>query len=511
MEAKWLYRSAILGQIFLLAFCGGCNLAHQRQEVMEPARSHSTLGTKPTNGSDIPEVHIATYSNDAHTDVKPTGGIHTPELNLSDTVSGETHPLKQTQHVVFASAVLALDETDNITTLDSLIRLALSVHPSIQAARQKASALRHRIPQVTALEDPTFGNTFWPIQDQALQTAGGRVGHQFSIGQKVPWPEKIKVKERVAQKEVEIAETEVIQVEQEITEAVRLAYYQLWLTDHLIQVVQQNKLLVEDLIKIAEARYRTGGSQSDLLKAQIESDKLDEELIHLLQEKEVARADLGTLVQQPAHLMPTAVSELELISAIPDLKVLIAEAEKSNPNLQGLRAQLDRDREKIHLASLQRYPDFHLGVGYSIISDDQNVISPVANGRDNLNFSVGLSLPLWKEKNESGVSEAIHHRNRQTHLRDAEHNRLIGQIRRQVAAAEASVDQLHLFVDRLIPKTERTLRLTTADYQGKKADFSDLIENYQDLLSYQIQVARAKADIASTHAKIARLVGKQVK
>ena len=173
------------------------------------------------------------------------------------------------------------------------------------------------------------------------------------------------------------------------------------------------------------------------MKAQIESDKLDEELIHLLQEKEVARADLGTLVQQPAHLMPTAVSELELISAIPDLEVLIAEAEKSNPNLQGLRAQLDRDREKIHLASLQRYPDFHLGVGYSIISDDQNVISPVANGRDNLNFSVGLSLPLWKEKNESGVSEAIHHRNRQTHLRDAEHNRLIGQIRRQVAAAEA--------------------------------------------------------------------------
>ena len=163
------------------------------------------------------------------------------------------------------------------------------------------------------------------------------MGHQFSIGQKVPWPEKIKVKERVAQREVEIAETEVIQVEQEITEAVRLAYYQLWLTDHLIQVVQQNKLLVEDLIKIAEARYRTGGSQSDLLKAQIESDKLDEELIHLLQEKEVARADLGTLVQQPAHLMPTAVSELELISAIPDLEVLIAEAEKSNPNLQGLR------------------------------------------------------------------------------------------------------------------------------------------------------------------------------
>ena len=45
-------------------------------------------------------------------------------------------------------------------------------------------------------------------------------------------------------------------------EAVRLAYYQLWLTDHLIQVVQQNKLLVEDLIKIAEALGMVAASPS---------------------------------------------------------------------------------------------------------------------------------------------------------------------------------------------------------------------------------------------------------
>ena len=71
--------------------------------------------------------------------------------------------------------------TESITDLQSLIAQALSVHPRIQAARQRVAALNHRIPQVTSLDDPVIGNTFWPIHDQALQTAGGRVGHQFSL------------------------------------------------------------------------------------------------------------------------------------------------------------------------------------------------------------------------------------------------------------------------------------------------------------------------------------------
>ncbi|QDV82292.1 hypothetical protein [Stieleria magnilauensis] len=77
-------------------------------------------------------------------------------------------------------------DQQDIVTLDSLIANALATHPSIAAARQKVAAAQHRVPQATALEDPMLGNTFWPIHDQALQTAGGRVGHQFALTQKLP-------------------------------------------------------------------------------------------------------------------------------------------------------------------------------------------------------------------------------------------------------------------------------------------------------------------------------------
>ena len=408
---------------------------------------------------------------------------------------------------IASSGEVATDSADSITDLRSLIAQALSVHPRIQAARQRVAALNNRVPQVTSLDDPVIGNTFWPIHDQALQTAGGRVGHQFSLAQKVPWPEKLKARGVVAQREAQVAAAEVAKAEREIVEAVQLAYYELWLADRLIEIVEENQELVGDLITIAEARYRTGGSQQDILRAEMEGDKLDDQLISLSRQKEQARADLGTLVRQPMHLMPNAFEELDTDNIVPDLELLVAEAEQCNPSLQGLAAEIARDRAKQTLACLQQYPDFQLGLGYWIISDDQNVISPVANGHDNINFSIGVSLPIWRYKINGGVREAAHQRNSTVHLREAERDRLRGQLRRQVASAYASTERLELFRDRLIPKTEQTLEMATADYQGRKADFTDLIEIYRELLSYQVQVARAQATLASTIAQIKRTVG----
>jgi outer membrane protein TolC len=393
------------------------------------------------------------------------------------------------------------------TSLASLISSALATHPSIAAARQKVAAAQHRIPQVTALEDPMVGNTFWPIHDQALQTAGGRIGHQFSLSQKVPWPEKLDARGAVAARDVQIAMAEIHQAEIEIVEAVRLAYYELWLADELIRIVEDNSELVEDLIKVSEARFKTGGSQQDILRAEIEGDRLEEQLIELRRQKEQARADLGALVRQPLHLMPTAVNELGINEAAPQLELLVAEAEACNPTLQGLTAEIARDRAKETLACLQQYPDFQLGLGYSIISDDNNVISPVANGHDNINFSLGVTLPIWRNKINAGVREAAHDRSATTHRREAEQDRLRGALRRQVAAAYASVEQLDLFRNRLIPRTEQTLEIATADYQGKRADFTDLIATYRELLTLRVQVARTQARLASTLAQIERTVG----
>ncbi len=399
------------------------------------------------------------------------------------------------------------DSAAEQSDLQSLVATAIDSHPRILAARQRVAALSNRIPQVTALEDPRFGNVFWPIRDQALQTAGGRVGHQFSLEQKIPWPTKLDTRGAVARREVQVAVAEVAVAEREIIEAVHLAYYELWLAGQLIRIVEESKDAVNDLVTVSEARYRTGGSQQDVLCAELEGDKLADRLIGLQKQMEQARADLGTLVRQPIEWMPGAIDQLDVSSVVPQLELLVASAEQCNPKLRGLAAEIARDREKFTLACLQQYPDFQLGVGYSIIDDNSDALSPVANGHDNINFALGVTLPVWREKISAAKREAAYQRGSTINRLEAERDRLRGQLRRQVAAVYAANEQLRLFQERLVPRTEQTFEIAIADYQGSKADFTDLVDIYQELLSYQVQVARTKALLASTLAQIEKTVG----
>jgi len=387
------------------------------------------------------------------------------------------------------------------------VSTALANHPRVLAARNRVSAASFVIPQLRALPDPKFNNTFWPLQDQALQTAGGRVGHQFQISQGVPWPEKLSTKAAIASQEVQMAHAEVDRIEREITESVRLAYYEVWFATRAITIIDETRELVDDLTQVAEARYKSGGTQQDVLRAQLEADRLDDQLADLRRQKEQAQADLAALLQQPVSLIPEAEQDIGLTNVPGHLDELLALAEQCSPELRALSWEIQRDRQKQRLACLQKYPDFNVGLNYSIINDDTNVISPVANGRDNISFVVGVTLPVWREKINAGIHEAAQRTSSSAQRLEAERDAIQGKLRRLIAQADALVEQEGIYEHRIIPRSEDTLKLSISDYRGKRTDFFSLIETYRELLMFETQLARIEATLAGTIAQIERTVG----
>ena len=390
--------------------------------------------------------------------------------------------------------------------VDYFVRLALAGHPSIQAARHRVAAEINRIPQASALPDPMFNNTFWPLQDQALQTAAGRVANQMSLTQAVPLPKKLKTKAAIVSQEVQIAQAEVQQIEREITESVRLAYYEVWFASRAITITEEVQELVRDLAQVAEARYRSGGTQQDVLRARLESDRLEEQLVGLTKQKQMAQADLAALVQQPLSLLPEANGEHSINDVPGQLDELIAKAERCNPKLNGLAWEIQRDRQKQKLACLQRYPDLQVGLQWGLLSDDYKVLSPVANGHDMISFNVGTTLPIWRDKIHSGIREASNRSSSSVQRLEAERDALYGKLRRLLAQADALHEQQEIYVQRIIPRTEDTLKLSIADYRGKRTDFFSLIETYRELLMFETQLARIEATLAGTLAQIDRAV-----
>ena len=145
--------------------------------------------------------------------------------------------------------------------------------------------------------------------------------------------------------------------------------------------------------------------------------------------------------------------------------------------------------------------------GFNWISTDGDGISPVANGDDAFMLSLGMNLPVYRNRIEAGVREA------QTRaLSNArKYDRLKDETMEGVADLFAKVkslqETLQLFRNDIIPKQELTLDQSIDDYQVGKVDFLQMIDNWRQLLRYHIQEKRFEADLQQAIAAMARQIG----
>jgi cobalt-zinc-cadmium efflux system outer membrane protein len=393
--------------------------------------------------------------------------------------------------------------------VDYFVGIAMSAHPRVRAARARVAAASHRAPQARSLDDPLLSNSFYPISDQALQTAAGRAGNTLSLLQKYPWPEKRWTKAAVADRETQIAAAKLAQVELEIEEAVRLAYYELWFADRAIDITEQNRQIAAELIKLAEARNAVGGSQQDVLRAELQVDSLDNRLIGLRRQKAVAQADLAALIQQPAMLGIEPVAEID-VARIPErLDALFAAAQECNPRLREQRWAVSRDRQKRQLACLGKYPDFVVGAGWQTMTET-DALSPAANGHDNVNFMVGITLPIWRDRIHAAICEASSNVVASSREFNDVRDDTFRQIRRLSEQAYAADEQLQLYDDRILPRSKRALQLASADYRGQLVDFGEVANGFTEVLLFELQTARTKATLAGVVAQLHRAVGCEV-
>lgn len=390
--------------------------------------------------------------------------------------------------------------------VEYFVDVALAVHPRIRAANSRVAAASNRAPQVSSLDDPVLSNSFYPISDQALQTAAGRAGNTLSLTQKYPWPEKRWTKAAIANRETQIAVAKLNQVELEVEEMVRLAYYELWFADQAISITGENREIAAELVKLAEARNAAGGSQQDVLRAQLQLDSIDDRLITLRRQKGVAQADLAALIGAPSTAGIEPTEDVNVENVPQEIEALFAAASECSPRLREQQWAVSRDRQKKQLACLQKYPDFTFGAGWQTITES-DAVAGSANGHDNVNFMVGLTLPIWRDKIDAGIREASANVSASSRDYNDARDDTFRQIRRLSQQAQAADEQLRLYNDRILPRAKRALQLASADYRGRLVDFGEVAAGFKEVLMFELQVARNTATLAGALAQINRAVG----
>ncbi len=406
------------------------------------------------------------------------------------------------------SLAIRIPDSGNENSLDYYIQIALSTNPEILAAQHRLAAQSQVVPQVTSLDDPTLVDSFQPFHNNSVQTAAGRGPNTLSLSQKFPWFGKLDTRGRVAQANVQVAHTQLTQAKLKVIEDVNLAYYDVYYNQKAIQITLDDSKFLTQLIRAEDAKFRVGGKQQNLIRTQVELDKLDNRLILLKRQFQQSQADLAEVTQTNPNSNLTA-SRFDVPSAPKQIEQLYEAAISSRPEIQERLHTIIRNQHEEELAHLDYKPDVTFGLGWQAITND-NAISPVTNSNDNVAFTIGINLPIWRDKLQAGVNEAEHRRAESTRRYEAVRDDTFRMIRRLSVQANSLEEQIVLFRDKIIPREEKILRLFFNNYRTGNVDFQQLLDDWSNLLALHIQLVRMESDLGKTLASLERVVGQEM-
>ncbi|MDR4503293.1 MAG: TolC family protein [Candidatus Scalindua sp.] len=398
----------------------------------------------------------------------------------------------------FSGIAIAADKND-ILRIRWVIDEALRSNPDFKSAKLIWDASKERVPQVSALDDPDLGFTYYGDQMGEIQAG-------FMASQKIPFFGKLRLRGEVAENEANAIGERYRALERDIVANAKSAFYELYWVHKSIRINEENRELLQRFVKIAEIKYATAkATQQDVLKAQVELSDIMNELITLEQLKETAMARINTLLNKHPETPLGIPEEVDITEFDVPIAELYKEAKKISPELETFKYRIDRNKAAYKLAKKQYYPDFTFGFNYNLTNDFS---SPVGEGRDSYAGTLSINVPIFqKRKYDAGVREAdARLKSSEKAYKNMENMTLFGvkDFHFRLQTAERLVN---LYKGSIIPQAKQSLKAAEIGYQAGQVDFLNLIDSQRVLLAFNLAYYRAIADFGINLAELEKVVG----
>lgn len=387
-------------------------------------------------------------------------------------------------------------------SLDAIVELALANNPEVKAGRLKIERLSEKIDQATALEDPVAALTVGEL----AQTAAGQVDYIVSLTQALPYPGTLDARKAVAEQNVLVASSELLEVVERVAAEVRRVYWRRYAVARAIEVTEQDKQILKQISDVIDARARVNeAQQADQLRISLRLAELDQELDRLKQQQQSLDAMMNRLLNRRADAPLPTPSATDWTAAEIDRKALIAEAEQSYPSVLVQRRRVEGFRQQFKLAKVERRPDFRVGVQYAAVGNDG--IAGSANGDDQFAVTGAMSLPFFSDKYDAMEREAFRGIGEALMGLDAAQGRAANLAEDAIARMQSEQSMLNRLKRQMIPDSERTFELSLAGYRAGNESFIQLMDDWQRTLDLQLAAHHAQARYEQARADLAAATG----
>ncbi len=384
------------------------------------------------------------------------------------------------------------------------VQYALGANPEIFAARQRVEAQRMRVPQAASLQDPMLEVN--PFLDP-MHMGQMRQVLDMGVSQQIPWRGKRGTRAAVAEQGVEQARAELTATELAVIEQVKIAYYELYFVQQALQVTEADRELLEGLLAVASARFGVGQvSQQDVLRAELELLELENQRVQLTQQRTSARARLARQLHVSPETPLGATDALPTEQIPQDIQRLYDQAVAARPELHAQLAELMQQRHYVDLARLDYFPDVRLS-GMWMAMDRPDALPGTASGGSALKLGIGMNLPIYRRRLDAGLREAEARVIASARQYDSLRDQTQEEVADLFAQLQSQQELLRLLREEMIPKADQTFDVSLSAYEVGDVTFLQLVDNWRQLLRYQLTAYRLESQLRQSLARLERVLG----
>ena len=380
-----------------------------------------------------------------------------------------------------------------------VVREALAANPTLKAAVAKWSAIKERVPQAKAWEDPMVGVDFERMGTTRFNTYSDA---EWMASQSLPITGKNLSRGRAAEAEARAAYEQVRRLRLEITAKAKVAYYRLANAHAQLVINQQNHELFERVLALGNAKLSVGKSaQGDVLATETDIQRLEierESLAQALSDQQTALNVLmnrspGSPLRQPA---PLAFRSMRADPAQLETRLLA-----QRPEIAAAEQRLKAEEARLQLAHREWIPDPQVRVEARHFRESGDTFTEYDTG---IFFSIPWVNP---RKYSAGVREAREMVEAMRREIEGERTSALGMLRDQLRKITTARRQYELSRDKLVPLARKTTETLRINYEADTATFIEVLTVQRMLREAEAAASMQLTDYLAALAELEAIVG----
>jgi outer membrane protein TolC len=389
------------------------------------------------------------------------------------------------------------------------IDLSLLAYPSLASMRQRIEMKRNEAIRAGALDDPkawiALSNipvSSWSFREEDM------TGKEIGLSQMFPYPGKRDHAVQIVTREKEQAEFELEEMRNMLRADVKMAYAELASVRAQADLVRRSRAILEQVVDVSREMLAVGkGRQPDVLRGQIEYQKMREMLLMLENRERLLSIRLNTLAAFPPDTPVPAIDPLAEFPTAYDPLELQSIYREDRPARKAVKARIGKGTIGVLHAEHEGRPDFEVSASYM-----QRDAMPDGTKRpDMFSAMVSMTLPIWKKgKIEPGIRAMKAEREmaiRDVETMDSEAENAIGG---GLSSLENFAALAKLYRTTLIPQAEQSVQSNIEAYRVGTIDFPMMMDSLMSELGFRREYVGMVGEMHMAKARLEAVVGREL-